>query len=70
MVDSNANLDKVCIYLKTLEYGTFDTIADLFADDMVIEQLPNQIYPQGVRHKLAQMAEGFEKAASCSHPDL
>jgi ketosteroid isomerase-like protein len=55
------NLDSVRRYFEAIESGTFTDIADLFTPDMTIEQLPNRIYPQGIRSGLAQMAEGFEK---------
>src|SRR5215469_1303237 len=55
------NLDIVRRYLKTIEDGPFATIVDLFTPDMMIEQLPNRIYLQGVKNSVAQMAEGFEK---------
>lgn len=48
-------------YLKTIESGRFEDIADLFTPDMVSEQLPNRIYPNGIRSGIAQMAEGFAK---------
>lgn len=61
MPTSSENLDIVRRYLKEIEDGTFAAIADLFTPDMTCEQLPNRIYPQGIRSGLAQMAEGFEK---------
>lgn len=61
MSTSTENLDIIRRYLKTIEDGTFATMSDLFTPDMTVEQLPNRIYPQGVRHGLARMAEGFEK---------
>ena len=55
------NLQTVRRYMKGIEDGTFAAIADLFTPEMTIEQLPNRIYPKGIRSGLAQMAEGFEK---------
>jgi ketosteroid isomerase-like protein len=54
-------LDTVRRYLKTIEDGTFADIAVMFTPDMVVEQLPNRIYPQGFRGTLSQMADGFER---------
>ena len=54
-------LEKVRRYLSSLEHGAFSDISDLFAPDMVMEQLPNRIYPKGVRAGIAQMAVAFEK---------
>ena len=61
MSTSSANLDLIRRYLKTIEDGTFSSIEGIFAPGMTIEQLPNRIYPQGVRGNVAQMADGFEK---------
>jgi len=55
------NLEAIRRYLQTLEHGYFDTIRDLFASEMTIEQMPNRVYPQGVQSTLRQMAEAFEK---------
>jgi ketosteroid isomerase-like protein len=55
------NLEKARRYLKFLEDGSFADIAGLFAPGMVMEQLPNRIYPKGIRHSVSEMAEGFEK---------
>lgn len=55
------NLEVVRRYMKTIEGGTFDAIADLFTPDMTIEQFPNRIYPNGTRSGLKQMADGFAK---------
>ena len=55
------HLNSVRRYLKTIEDGTFADIADLFTPDAVMEQLPNRIYPQGVRGNLSRMADAFEQ---------
>lgn len=55
------HLEKLRRYLKAIETGTFENIAELFAPDMTIEQLPNRIYPNGVRFNASQMSEGFKK---------
>ena len=54
-------LNTVRRYLLAVENGTFADIQDLFTPDVVIEQLPNRIYPQGLRATLPQMAQAFEK---------
>lgn len=61
MANSPIHLDLIRRYLKAIEDGTFSTVAGIFTSDMTIEQLPNRIYPNGVRHNVAQMAEGFDK---------
>jgi|SRR5579863_6416074 ketosteroid isomerase-like protein len=55
------NLDTVQRYLRTIEDGAFDDIAGLFTADMVMEQLPNRIYPQGLQGNLSRMTEGFAR---------
>lgn len=55
------NLETVRRYLKAIEDGTFAEMEELFAPGIVIEQLPNRIYPQGLRGNLSQMSQGFAK---------
>lgn len=55
------NLDTVRTYLKTIEDGMFSNLAGLFTPDVLMEQLPNRIYPQGLRASISQMSEAFEK---------
>jgi ketosteroid isomerase-like protein len=61
MADSLANLESARHYLKSIEDGTFADIAELFAPNMLMEQLPNRIYPKGIRCGVSEMAEAFEK---------
>ena len=55
------NLEKVKLYLKSIENGDFAYIADLFSPDAIVEQLPNRIYPNGIRSGVSRMADAFEK---------
>ena len=55
------NLEKVARYLRSIESGDFAYIADLFSPDAVLEQLPNRIYPNGIKSGVSRMAEAFEK---------
>jgi len=55
------HLDTVRRYLRAIESGTFADIEDVFTPDVVMEQLPNRVYPQGMRATRSQMSEGFEK---------
>ena len=55
------NLEKVKLYLKSIENGDFAYIADLFSPDAIVEQLPNRLYPNGIRSGASKMAEAFEK---------
>ena len=61
MPNSAENLAIIRRYLKSIEQGTFSEVAALFTADVVMEQLPNRIYPKGIRGTLPQMAEGFER---------
>jgi ketosteroid isomerase-like protein len=61
MPESLTNLEKVQRYLKSIEDGNFAYIAELFAPSSLIEQLPNRIYPNGIRSGVSRMAEAFEK---------
>ena len=58
---TSENLDIVRRYLKSVENGAFSDVAALFAPDVVMEQLPNRIYPQGLRATISQMSAAFEK---------
>jgi len=58
---TSENLDVVRRYLKGVESGAFSDISALFTPDVVIEQLPNRIYPQGLRATISQMSQAFEK---------
>src|SRR5262245_46758825 len=49
MMNTVTHLEKVQVYLKSIENGDFGYIASLFSPDAVLEQLPNRIYPNGVR---------------------
>lgn len=55
------NLEKARHYLRVLEQGEFSDLAGLFAPQVVFEQFPNRIYPQGIRASFAEMAESFAK---------
>ena len=55
------NLEKIKLYLRSIENGSFTYIADLFSPDAVVEQLPNRIYPNGIRSGVSSLADAFEK---------
>lgn len=61
MAESITHLDKLRRYLKSIEDGDFIYIADLFSPDAIVEQLPNRIYPNGIRSGFSRMAEAFGK---------
>ena len=61
LMPTSENLDIVRRYLKSVENGAFSDVAPLFTPDVVMEQLPNRIYPQGLRATISQMAAAFEK---------
>lgn len=60
MMNPVTNLKKVEHYLKSIENGDFAYIVNLFSPDAVLEQLPNRIYPNGIRSGVSRMAEAFE----------
>ena len=55
------NLEKLRRYLKSIEDGDFTYITEFFASTAVVEQLPNRIYPNGIRSDTSKLAEAFEK---------
>ena len=61
MRDATDHLDTVRRYLTAIEDGTFADVASLFTPEVTMEQLPNRIYPQGLRGNRSQMAEGFAR---------
>ncbi len=63
MPDPNpiSNLDQARRYLKAIEDGEVDLVTNLFSPDATIEQLPNRIYPQGLRADVTKIAGAFEK---------
>ena len=60
-MNPDTNKKKVEQYLKSIENDDFAYIANLFSPDAVLEQLPNRIYPNGLRSGPSRMAEAFEK---------
>src|SRR5215831_9615241 len=60
VMPTSENLEVVRRYLKSVENGAFSDIASLFSPDVVMEQLPNRIYPQGLRGTISQMSAAFE----------
>ncbi|HET9405688.1 MAG TPA: nuclear transport factor 2 family protein [Candidatus Sulfotelmatobacter sp.] len=60
-MNSATNLEQIKLYLRSIENGDFSYIADLFSPDSVLEQLPNRIYPNGIRSGVSSMADAFEK---------
>jgi ketosteroid isomerase-like protein len=61
MSESSSQLEAARRYLKAIESRTLGDVVDLFAPDMVMEQFPNRIYPNGLRAGLAEMLLASEK---------
>ena len=61
MPTSGDLIDVVRLYLKAIENGTFADLDNLLTNDVVMEQLPNRIYPQGLRADRSRMSEGFAR---------
>jgi ketosteroid isomerase-like protein len=57
----DSNLDTARRYLKAIEDGDAHYVLSLISPDAVLEQLPNRIYPKGLRANVSQAAEAFEK---------
>jgi ketosteroid isomerase-like protein len=53
------NLHRARLYLKSIENGEFPS--ELLSPDVQMQQLPNRIYPKGVRAGASQMAEAFNR---------
>jgi ketosteroid isomerase-like protein len=57
-----ANLDAARQYLAAVSQGaTGDALAQFFAPDVVQEEFPNRVSPEGKRRKLAAILEGAER---------
>lgn len=56
-----SHLEKLRRYLKSIETGEFAYVAELFSASAMVEQLPNRIYPNGIRSGVPRMADAFEK---------
>jgi ketosteroid isomerase-like protein len=61
MPDVIFKLDHARSYLKAIENGDTQFVTKLFAPEAIVEQLPNRIYPQGLRADVSQIAAAFEK---------
>jgi ketosteroid isomerase-like protein len=56
------NLDNARQYLAAIQRGaTGDALAQFFAPDVVQEEFPNRVVPNGKRRNLAAMLEGAER---------
>jgi ketosteroid isomerase-like protein len=56
------NLEAARQYLAALSQGaTGDALAKFFTPDVVQEELPNRVSPEGKRRKLAAILEGAER---------
>jgi ketosteroid isomerase-like protein len=55
------NLDLARRYLKAIEDGDANFVTNLFTPEAIIEQLPNRIYPNGLRADVSRVSAAFEK---------
>jgi ketosteroid isomerase-like protein len=59
---SSANVENVKRYLRAIEAGaTGDALAAFYAPDVVQEEFPNRLVPNGARRDLAALLEGAER---------
>ena len=57
-----ANLDAARQYLAAIQRGAIgDELAQFFTPDVVVEELPNRVVPDGKRRKLAAILDGAER---------
>ena len=61
MPNASDNVETIRRYLKCIEQGSFSELKPLFMPDVVMQQLPNRIYPQGVQGMISKMESAFEK---------
>jgi ketosteroid isomerase-like protein len=54
-------LDLARRYLKAIEDGDATCVTNLFTPEAIIEQLPNRIYPKGLRADVSRVAAAFEQ---------
>jgi len=57
----DSNIDLARRYLKAIEDGDATFVISLFTPDAIIEQLPNRIYPNGLRADVSRVAAAFEQ---------
>jgi steroid delta-isomerase-like uncharacterized protein len=56
---SGANLERAKAYLEALEAGaTGDALARFYAEDVVQEEFPNRLLPNGAKRDLAALLDG------------
>jgi ketosteroid isomerase-like protein len=60
-MSTETNLDQARRYLRAIEDGDANYVLNLFSPDAILEQLPNRIYPNGLRSPVARVSEAFEK---------
>ncbi|CAN5662358.1 hypothetical protein BH10CHL1_BH10CHL1_26430 [soil metagenome] len=62
MSTTSTNLEIAQRYLQAIEQGaTGATLAAFFAPDVVQEEFPNRLLPQGTRRDLAALLDGAER---------
>ncbi len=55
------NLARASAYLAALESGDIDTALSYLAADVIQEEFPNRLVPDGARRSLAELREGAER---------
>ena len=60
-MSTETNLDQARRYLKAIEDGDAHYVRNLFSPDAILQQLPNRIYPNGLRSPVDRVSEAFEK---------
>jgi ketosteroid isomerase-like protein len=62
MTKETRNRDRAIEWVRAIEAGaTGETLASFVTDDMVHEDMPNRVFPSGMRYDLAGMQAGAER---------
>ena len=60
---TSSNISRVHQYLKAVaSLGAPETVADFFAPDVIFQEFPNRIAPQGCVSRFADLHAAYERA--------
>ncbi|HEY9229856.1 MAG TPA: nuclear transport factor 2 family protein [Gemmatimonadaceae bacterium] len=60
-----ANLDRAIAWVRAIESGaTGETLSEFVTPDVIHEDMPNRVFPNGMRYDLAGMRAGAERGKS------
>lgn len=62
MIDEARNRDRAVEWVRAIEAGaSAETLASFVTPDMIHEDMPNRVFPNGMRYDLAGMQAGAER---------